>query len=74
VFQESTATSALILPREPQLSLENAQMCSFLIMEQSCGPLAVEIVPGKQCDLSTYLAKEARAQCGAYAEMHFPDY
>jgi hypothetical protein len=31
-------------------------------MEQSCGPLSVEIVPGKHCDFSTYLAKTARAQ------------
>jgi hypothetical protein len=43
-------------------------------MEQRCGPLAVEIVPGKHCDLSTYLAKSARAQSGACAEVQFPDY
>jgi hypothetical protein len=47
IFHETTATSAPILPREPQLSLEHAQRCSFLIMEQFSGPLAVEIVPGK---------------------------
>jgi hypothetical protein len=43
-------------------------------MEQSCGPLAVEIVPGKHCDFSTYLGKRARAQSGACAEVQFPDY
>jgi hypothetical protein len=35
------------LPRERELSLAHAQKCSFLIMEQCCSPLAVEIVPGK---------------------------
>jgi hypothetical protein len=39
--------SARILPRERELSLEHAQRCSFLIMENSCGPLTVEIIPGK---------------------------
>jgi hypothetical protein len=43
-------------------------------MEQSCGPLAIEIVPGKHCNFSTYLAKKARAQFGACAEVQFPDY
>jgi hypothetical protein len=46
-------------------------------MEQFCGPLAVESFPGKQekhCDFSTYLAKRARAQSGACAEVQFPDY
>jgi hypothetical protein len=43
-------------------------------MEQSCGPLEVEMVPGKHCDFSTYLAKRARAQTGACAEVKFPDY
>jgi hypothetical protein len=43
-------------------------------MEQCCGPLAVEMVKGKQCDFSTYLAKRARAQSGACAEVQFPDY
>jgi hypothetical protein len=56
------------------LSLEHAQRCSFLIMEQSCGPLSVEIVPGKLCDFSTYLAKRAGAQFDACAEVQFPDY
>jgi hypothetical protein len=49
-FQESTAFSAPMLPRELELSLEHVQRCSVLIMEQSCGPLAVEMVPGKHCD------------------------
>jgi hypothetical protein len=55
-------------------SLEHAQRCIFLIMEQRCGPLAVEIVPGKHCDFSTYIDKRARAQFGECAEVHFPDY
>jgi hypothetical protein len=46
----------------------------FLIMEQSCGPLAVEMIPGKNCDISTNLAKRASAQSGACAELQFPDY
>jgi hypothetical protein len=72
--QESTAISALILPRERELSLAPAQRCSFQIMEQICGPLAVEMIPRIQCDFSTYLAKSARAQSGACAEVQFPDY
>jgi hypothetical protein len=40
--------SALFLQREREFSLAHAQRCSFLIMEQFSGPLAVEIVPGKQ--------------------------
>jgi hypothetical protein len=59
--QESTAISALILPRKRELILEHAQRCSFLIMEEISGPLAVEIVPGKHCDFSNYLAKRERA-------------
>jgi hypothetical protein len=43
-------------------------------MEESCGPLAVEIVPGKLCYFSTYLAKRARAQSDAFAELQIPDY
>jgi hypothetical protein len=43
-------------------------------MEESCGLLAVEIFPGKPCDFSNYLAKRARAQSGACAEVQFPDY
>jgi hypothetical protein len=49
-------------------------MCSFLIMEQRCCPLAVEMVPGKYCDFSAYVAKSARVQSGAWAEVQFPDY
>jgi hypothetical protein len=74
LFKESTATSAPILRKAPQLSLEHEQRCSFLIMEQSCGPLLLEIVPGWHCDFSTYLAKRARAQSGACVEVNFPDY
>jgi hypothetical protein len=43
-------------------------------MEQSCGHLAVEIIPGKHCDFSTYIAKRERAQSVACAEEEFPDY
>jgi hypothetical protein len=32
------------------------------------------MVPGKHSDFSTYLAKRARAQSGACAEVKFPDY
>jgi hypothetical protein len=62
------------LPRARKLCLENAQRCSFLIMEQCCGPLAVEIVPGKHCYISTYLTKIARAQSGTCAEVQIRDY
>jgi hypothetical protein len=74
LFQERTSISELILPRKKELSLAHAQRCSFLIMEQCCGPLAVEIFLGKHCDFSTYLAKRWRAQSGACAEVQFPDY
>jgi hypothetical protein len=73
-FQESTSISAIILTREREFSLEHAQRCSILIMEQSCGPLAVEIFPGMHLDFSTYLARSARAQSGACAYVLFPDY
>jgi hypothetical protein len=43
-------------------------------MEEYCCPLAVEIVPGKHCDFSTYLTKRARAQSGACAEVQFSNY
>jgi hypothetical protein len=73
IFPEGTAISEPILPRERELSLEHAQRCSFLIMEQCCGPLAVEMFTGKHCDFSNYLAKIAKAQSGACAEVQFPD-
>jgi hypothetical protein len=66
--------SAPTLPRERELTLAHAQMCSFLIMEQSCGTLEVEIFQGKHCDFSTYLAKRSRAQSGACAEVQCPAY
>jgi hypothetical protein len=72
--QESSAISAPILPRQREISLEHAQMCSFLIIEQGCGPLSLEIVPGRHCYFSKYLAKRARAQSGACAAVQFPDY
>jgi hypothetical protein len=74
LIQESTAISAPILPRELEISLEHEQKCNFLFMEQSCGPLAVEIVPRKHFDISTYLANRAKAQSGAYAEVQFHDF
>jgi hypothetical protein len=43
-------------------------------MEKRCSPLPVEIVPGKRCDFSTYLAKRAGAESGARAEVQFIDY
>jgi hypothetical protein len=69
-----TAILAPILLRERELSLAHAQRCNFLIIKQTCGPLAVEMVPGQHCDFSNYLAKRARAQSGAIAEVQFPDY
>jgi hypothetical protein len=74
IVSRNTANSALIFPRVRELSLAHGQRCSFLILEQCCGPLAVEIDPGKHCDFSIYPAKRARAQSGACAEVHFPDY
>jgi hypothetical protein len=62
------------LAKRGRTNLEHAQRCSFLIMEQSCGPLAVENLPGNHCDICTYLAKRARAQSSACAEVQFPDY
>jgi hypothetical protein len=62
------------LPSERELILEHAKRCTFLIMEQSSGPLAEEIYPGKHCDFSTYLAKRARTQSGACAVLQFPEY
>jgi hypothetical protein len=73
-FLESTSISALMLPRERELSLAHWQRYRFLIMEQCCLPLEVEMIPGKHCDFITYLAKRARAQSGACAEVQFPDY
>jgi hypothetical protein len=43
-------------------------------MEQICGPPSVEMIPGKHLDFSTYLAKRARDQSGACAEVQFSDY
>jgi hypothetical protein len=43
-------------------------------MEQCCGPLAAEMVPGKNCDFSNNFAKGARAQSGACTEVQFPHY
>jgi hypothetical protein len=73
IIPGNTAISATNLQRERELSLAHAQRSSFLIKEQCCGPLAVEIIPGKHFDFITYLAKRARAQSGACAEVQFPD-
>jgi hypothetical protein len=62
------------LAKRGKLSLKHAQKCSFLIMEQCCGTLEVEIFPGKHCNKGNSLAKRARAQSGACAEVQFPDY
>jgi hypothetical protein len=43
-------------------------------MEECFCTVAVEIVQGKHCDFSNYLAKRAGYQSGAYAEVQFPDY
>ncbi|PNF31828.1 hypothetical protein B7P43_G09258 [Cryptotermes secundus] len=43
-------------------SLWHVLSWSILVMDECCGPLAIEIVPGKHCDFSTYLAKRARAK------------
>jgi hypothetical protein len=43
-------------------------------MEQCSGTLAVEIIPGKHCDFSTYFTKRRRAQFVACAEVQLPDY
>jgi hypothetical protein len=32
------------------------------------------MIPGKLCDFSNKLAKRAKAQSGAFAEVQFPDY
>jgi hypothetical protein len=47
--------------QEREVSLAHAQRCSFLIIEQCCGLLAVELFPGKHCFFSTYFAKCSRA-------------
>jgi hypothetical protein len=73
-FQEITSISAPTLISFRELTLAHVQRCNFLIIEQCCGPPAVEIVPGKHCDFSTYLAKRARAQSGACAEVQFFNY
>jgi hypothetical protein len=71
---KNTAISAPNLPRKGMLILVHAQRCSFLIMEQSCVPLAIEFIPGNHCNFSTYFEKSARAYFGSCAELQFPDY
>jgi hypothetical protein len=48
IFPGNSEISAPILPREREISLVHFKRCSFLIMEQCCGTLAVEIVLEKQ--------------------------
>jgi hypothetical protein len=43
-------------------------------MEQSCGPLSVEIVPGMHCDSAPILPREREYKSVACAEVQFPDY
>jgi hypothetical protein len=62
------------IAKNARATLAHAQRSSFLFMEQCCGPLSVEMIPGNHCDIITYLAKRTRAQSGAYAEVQFPDY
>jgi hypothetical protein len=50
--------SAPILPRERELSLAHEQRCSFVIIVQSSGPLAVEIVPGNTATSAPSLPRE----------------
>jgi hypothetical protein len=66
--QESTAISALILPRERELCLAHAQMCSFLFMEQNFGPWAVEMIPGNTAVLAPILPRERELSL-AHAQM-----
>jgi hypothetical protein len=73
-FQEITAISATIFARERELRLAHAQRCNFLIIKQSCGTLAVEIVPEEHCHFCTFLAKRAKASSGACAEVQFPGF
>jgi hypothetical protein len=74
IFPGNTSISVHILPRDREISLAHAQRCSFLIMEESCDPLSVEFTTGKHYDFSNNLAKRARAQSCACAEVQFPDY
>jgi hypothetical protein len=60
--------------QERELSLEHGQRCSFLIMEQSCGSLTVEMIPGKTVIPAPILPRELRAQSDACAEVYFPEY
>jgi hypothetical protein len=74
IFPGNTSILAHILPRERELCLAHAQRSSFLITEEYCGPLAVEMIPGKHCEFSTYLTKRARTHSGAWTDVKFPDY
>jgi hypothetical protein len=56
--QENTAISAPILPREREFRLAHAQMCSFIINEQFCGPLSVEMIPGNSVFSAPILPRE----------------
>jgi hypothetical protein len=56
--QENTAISAPILPRVRELTLGLGQRCNFLIMEQCCGPLARDVIPGKTSISAPILPRE----------------
>jgi hypothetical protein len=57
MFQESTAISATNLAKERELSLAHAQRCNFLIIEQCCGPLEVEMVGGNTAISALIMAR-----------------
>jgi hypothetical protein len=65
------AISAPTMTRDRELNLASAHRCSFLIMEQCCGPLPVEIVPGNNAISAHILPKGARVQSGAWQKGNF---
>jgi hypothetical protein len=52
-----TAISAHFLPRERELSLALVQARNFLFLEQSCGHLTVEFIPGNTAFSAPLLPK-----------------
>jgi hypothetical protein len=52
-------------------SLSYVQRWSFLIMEQCCVPLAVDVIPGKHCAQTSHLGNEAR---GVYLGSRIPSW
>jgi hypothetical protein len=45
----------LLSCQESESSVGASAEVHFLIMEQSCGPFAVEMIQGKHCNFSTYI-------------------